>query len=91
MAAALYDLKIYTRDVSNFHIQVNVDNTSSLVWINKKTAPNEAIFLTVKEFWGYCMGINLEISKSYMNTNENKVADKESRKLRNNLEWSLQT
>ena len=91
MAAALYDLKIYTRDVSNFLIQVNVDNTSSLVWINKKTAPNEAIFLTVKEFWGYCMGINLEISKPYMNTNENKVADKESRKLRNNLEWSLQT
>ena len=91
MAAALYALKIYTRDVSNCHIQLKVGNTSSLAWINKKTAPNEAIFLIVKEFWDYCMGKNLGVSASYINTTKNVVADKESRKLRNNLEWSLQT
>ena len=51
MVAALYALKIYLRDVSNCHIQLKVDNTSSLAWINKKAAPNEAIFLIVKEFW----------------------------------------
>ena len=56
MAAALYALKIYTRDISNCHIQLKFDNTSSLAWINKKTAPNEAKFLIVKEFWEYCMG-----------------------------------
>ena len=91
MAATLYALKIHTRDVSGFHIQLKVDNTSSLAWINKKTAPNEAIFLIVKEFWDYCMGKNLGVSASYINTTKNVVADKESRKLRNNLEWSLQT
>ena len=53
MAAALHALKIYTRDVSNCWNQVKFDNTSSLAWINKKTAPNEAIFLILKEFWGY--------------------------------------
>ena len=31
------------------------------------------------------------VSASYINTSKNVVADKESRKLRNNLEWSLQT
>ena len=91
MAAALYTLKIYIRDVFNCHIQLKVDSTSSLAWINKKTAPNEAIFLIVKEFWDYCMGKNLGVSASYINTTKNVVADKESRKLRNNLEWSLQT
>ena len=91
MAAALYALKIYIRDVFNCHIQLKVDSTSSLAWINKKTAPNEAIFLIVKEFWDYCMGKNLGVSASYINTTKNVVADKESRKLRNNLEWSLQT
>ena len=35
------------------------------------------------------MGINLRVSASYVKTNKNKVADKESRRLRNNLEWSL--
>ena len=91
MAATFYALKIYTRDVSNCHIQLKVDNTSSLAWINKKTAPNEAIFLIVKGFWGYCMGKNLVVSASCINKSKNVVADKESRKLRNNLEWFLQT
>ena len=36
------------------------------------------------------MGKNLGVSASYINTNKNVMADKESRKLRNNLEWSLQ-
>ena len=91
MAATLYALKIYTRAVSDYQIQLKVDNTSYLAWINKKTAPNEAIFLIVKEFWDYCMGKYLKVSVSYINTNKNKVADKGSRKLRNNLEWFLQT
>ena len=33
---------------------------------------------------------NLGLSASDINTNKNVVTDKESRKLRNNLEWSLQ-
>ena len=86
MTAALYALKIYTRDISNCHIQLKVDNTSSLAWINEKTAPNEAIFLIANEIWDYCMGKGLWVSASYINTNNNEVADKESRKLRNNLE-----
>ena len=32
------------------------------------------------------MGKGLWVSASYINTNNNEVADKESRKLRNNLE-----
>ena len=91
IAAALYALKIYTRDVSNCHIQLKVDNISSLAWINKKTALNEAILLIFKEFWDYCMGKDLMVSASYININKNVVEDKEPKILRNNLEWSWQT
>ena len=76
MAPALYALKTYTRDVSNCQIQLKVNNISSLTWINKKTAPNEAIFLIVKEFWEYCIGKNLWVSASYINKNKNKVENK---------------
>ena len=76
MASALYALKTYTRDVSNCQIQLKVNNISSLTWINKKTAPNEAIFLIVKEFWEYCIGKNLGVSASYINKNKNKVENK---------------
>ena len=37
------------------------------------------------------MGKNLGVSVSYINTSKNVVVFKESRMLRNNLEWSLQT
>ena len=85
MSAALYALKSYTIYVSNCHIQLNIDNILSLAWINKKTAPNEAIILIVKEFWDYCIEKNLGVSASYIKTNKNIVADKKSRKLRNDL------
>ena len=46
----------------------------------------------------YCVGISgilygrkSGVSAFYINTNKNEDGDKKSRKLRNNLEWSLKT
>ena len=58
-----------------------------MVWKNKKTAPNEAIFVIFKEFLNYCEGKNLGVSGSYINTNKNTLVDKKPRKLRSNLKW----
>ena len=55
MAAALYALKIYTRDLPNCQIHLKIHNTSCLAWINKKTTPNKTIFFIVKELWDYYM------------------------------------
>ena len=59
--------------------------------INKKTAPNEEIFLLVKKFWAYCMGKTLGVPTFYVNTNQNKNVDNESWKLKNNPEWTMET
>ena len=85
MPAALYALKTYTRDV--FHCQIPLSN-QHCQWLTTNHLWNEKYFLLQKN-WDYCMGINLRVSASYAKINKNKVADKGSRRLRNNLEWSL--
>ena len=55
MKGALFALKIYCKDMYKVSIQFKTDNTSTIVWINKQTAPNKETFDLVKEFWEFCM------------------------------------
>ena len=70
-------------------IQFKIDNASTIVWINKQTAPNKEIFDLVKEFWEFCIEIKIHVFASYIKSKRNKIADFESRKIRENLEWSI--
>ena len=70
-------------------INLRVDNTSTLAWIKKQNAPNETVHLLLKEFWELCAEKQIWVHASYISSSRYKVADKESRKLRDNLGWSL--
>ena len=83
MAAAFFAVKIYAATLSETSMHLRVDNTATLAWINRQNAPNETVHLLLKEFW------ELWVHVSHISSSRNKAADKESRKLRGNLEWSL--
>ena len=70
-------------------INLRLDNTSTLAWIKKQNAPNETVHLLLKELWEFCAEKQIWIHASYISSNRYKVADKESRKLRDNFGWSL--
>ena len=70
-------------------IQFKIDNTSTIVWINKQTAPNKETFDLVKEFWEFCMERKKHVFASYIKSKRNKIVDFEARKIRENLEWSI--
>lgn len=89
LKAAIFALKIYATQFFNTTVHLKVDNTSTLAWINKQTGPNIVIFNLVKEFWDFCIDRNLWVFASYIKSKRNKTADKESRALRENLEWTL--
>ena len=80
MKGALFALKIYCKDTYKVSIPFKIDNTSTIVWINKETALNKEIFEVVKEFWEFCIN---------RKSKRNKTADFESRKIKENLEWSI--
>ena len=89
IAAAFFSSKIYAAALSETSIHLRVDNTATLAWINRHNAPNETAHLLLKEFWQSCAEKQIWFHASYISSSGNKVADKESRKLRDNLEWSL--
>ena len=89
MAAAFFAVKIYAVTLSETSIHLRVDNTATLAWINRKNAPNETIHLLLKDFWEFCAEKQKWARASYISSSRNKVNDNESRKLRDNLEWSL--
>ena len=89
IAAAFLAVKIYAATLSETSIHLRVNNTATSAWINRQNAPNETLHLLLKEFWEFCAEKQLWVHASSISSSRNKVADKESRKLRDNLEWSL--
>ena len=86
MAAAFFAVKIYAATLSETSIHLRVDNTATLAWINRKNTPNETVHLLLKEFWKFCAEKQICVDASYISSSRKKVPDKESRKLRDNLE-----
>ena len=89
MKPALFAIQIYAKEFFNCTVHLNVDNTSTLFWINELTASNENIFKMVKTFRDICIQKNIWVKASYIESKHKKVADKESRKVHDNLEWTL--
>ena len=81
MTAAFFAVKIYAASSSETLIDLRVAS------INKQNAPNGTVHLLLKEFWNFCAEKEIWVPVSYISSHRNKVAGKESRKLRNNLEW----
>ena len=89
MAAAFFAVNIYVLTLSETSIHLRVNNTTTLVWINRQNAPNKTVHLLLKDFWKFFAEKQMQAHASYIGSSRNKVADKESSKLRDNLEWLL--
>ena len=89
MLPALLALRPYCKDLQDLTILLKIDNTSMVSWLNKQSGPDKELFTLVKQFWEFCLDININLLASYIESKKNKIADKESGKIRDNLEWSL--
>ena len=85
MEGAYFDVKNYEATLSETSVHLRVDNTATLTWINKQPPPNQNVLY----FWKFCAAKIIGVHASYISSSRNKVADKESIKLTDNLEWSL--
>ena len=90
MLAALLALRLYCKDLQDLTVLFKIDNTSTLSWVNKQSCPDREIFTLVKQFSEFCIDRNITVVASYIESKKNKVAAKESRKIRDNLEWTLE-
>ena len=71
-------------------ILLKIDNTSTVSWVNKQSDPDKEIFTLVKQFWEFCIDRNISVEAHYIESKKNKVPDKKSLKIRQNLEQNLE-
>ena len=87
--AALYALQTFCKDMHNTHIQLKVDNTTAMAYINhmggSKSKQCDAIAI---EMWNWCIERDLWISACHIPGSVNE-ADLESRLCHDQMEWKL--
>ena len=82
-------LRLYCKELQDLTALFKIDNTSTVSWVNKQSGPDREIFTLAKQFWEFSIDRNVNVVASYIESKKNKVADEESRKIRDNLEWTL--
>lgn len=90
LLAAFYGLRSFSNSLNNCRILLRLDNTTAISYINRMGGVKykNLNFITF-QIWGWCETKQIFLTASYINTLENKVADKESRSLAVETEYSL--
>ena len=86
LLAAYHALQIYCKNMFDTSVHLKVDNTTAVAWIKKQTAPTELKFQLRNKF-GTLQ--HRETYASYTESKKNKIAEFESRNVKDNLEWAL--
>ncbi|XP_031333996.1 uncharacterized protein LOC116164009 [Photinus pyralis] len=80
----------FASSCSNSNILLRCDNTTALSYINKMgSIHHSALFDLTKRIWEWCEERNLWLHVSYISSSDNWIADRESRSLTPETEWSL--
>ena len=84
-------LAIFTfcKDLTNLHVRIFMDNTTSCSYINKLGGKTYELDLLAREIWLWCIDKNIHISAAHLPGRINQEADKRSRFFNDGLEWSL--
>ena len=89
MKGALCALKSFCNNMSNVHIQIRLDNTTAVAYINHMGgAKSLQCNAVAKEIWSWCIERDLWLSSCHVPGVDN-VADHESRQSHDQMEWKL--
>jgi len=90
LKAAYYALRAFTNKQSNLSILFRIDNTTAISYINRFGGVKyPKLNHLARKIWSYSELNAHYIYASYINTNDNVVADAESRSSEYNSEWTL--
>lgn len=87
--AAWFTLQSFCNDLRDTHIQIQVDNTTAVAYINKMGGKSSDCNAIARKLWLWAYDRNLVISATFLPGALNVVADYESRRDHDNTEWML--
>lgn len=90
LLAAFIGLKTFASDLSNCEILLRIDNTTAIAYVNKMGGTKYPHLNSLaRELWQWCENRGIWVYASYISSNENAIADKESRRSHSEIEWEL--
>ena len=92
LLAAFYALQTFAANAQNLHVQLKLDNSTAISYINNMAGSKSDILNSLaRQLWEWCMKRNIFISAQHIPGHMNSAADQLSRTFSYNLEWSLNT
>lgn len=90
LKAICFSLNCFARDLRNCSILIRTDNTTALACVNRMgSIQHKSLNDLSRKIWKFCENRNLWIFASYIPSSNNSEADRASRVLRSDTEWSL--
>ncbi|CAH2098732.1 unnamed protein product [Euphydryas editha] len=90
LLATFLTLKVFAKTYSNCAILLWIDNNTAVSNINRMGGIQfPHLNKLTKQLWQWCENRNIWLFASYINTKDNVDADKESRRINPDIEWSL--
>ena len=90
LLAAFFALKCFCSHMSNCHIQIQIDNTTALAYINNMGgSKSKELNQLAVQIWEWCIIRNIWLSAVHIPGRLNTGADEKSRVFSDNHEWML--
>lgn len=90
LLAILYAIQCFASEARNCNILLRVDNKTAIAYINKMGGiRHQSLNRVAREIWTWCEDRKLMLYATYIASNENIVADKQSRIVSIEAEYSL--
>jgi hypothetical protein len=90
LRAAMFAVKSFTREKTNIHAHIRVDNRTTMSQINKMGGTrSEKLFQITREFWNFCLSKQIILTAEYLPGSLNQIADQQSRVYMDRSNWML--
>lgn len=90
LKAAEFGLKSLTKDKTDIHVHLKMDNVSAVAHINRMGGTRSPILLKIsREIWEYCLQRGITLTAEYIPGVLNEIADWESRHTESSNNWTL--
>ena len=90
LQAAFFALKVFCKDITNAHVNVFSDNTTTVTYINNMGGNNSLhCNALTQDMWLWCIDKGIWLSAAHLPGSQNIQADRASRIFHDQTEWKL--
>lgn len=90
LLAGYFMIKCFSKDKTNIHIQLLMDNVATITFINKMRGTKSCALASLsRNLWQWCLQKQITVSATHIPGILNVTADRESRYLLDSSDWKL--